>query len=263
MINVAVAGSAGRLGSLVAKNVIENSDTHLIQAFDIQSVGSDAGEVAGAGRTGTKITDASDIGDKLDADVLIDFTTADAAMKNIKAAVEKGVPVVVGTTGFNEEQKKQIEEYCQNIPAVISPNFSVGVNVFWKIIEYATKFLGDYDYDIEILEKHHKFKKDAPSGTAIKIAEVASDILKEQGKDRRIVYERSGERKDDEITVLALRGGDVAGEHTVHYLGMGEKIEITHAAGSRQAFAGGAITAARWVVNKSPGLYSMNDVLGF
>lgn len=260
MINVAVAGAAGRLGSLIVKNVIENSDTHLVQAFDIQCVDGDAGETAGMGRTGVKITDASSI-ENLDADVLIDFTTPDAAVKNIEAASKKGVPVIVGTTGFSEEQKKQIEEYCQKIPAVISPNFSVGVNVFWKIIEYATRFLGDYD--IEIVEKHHKFKKDAPSGTAIKIAEVASSILKENGKDRRIVYERSGERKDDEITVLAIRGGDVAGEHTVHYLGMGEKIEITHAAGSRQAFAGGAITAARWVVGKDPGLYSMNEVLGF
>ncbi|MFW5936355.1 MAG: 4-hydroxy-tetrahydrodipicolinate reductase, partial [Candidatus Hadarchaeota archaeon] len=207
MINVAVAGAVGRLGSLIVKNVVENSAIHLVQAFDIQCVGSDAGEEAGAGRTGVKITDASGI-DELDADVLIDFTAPDSAVKNIEVASKKGVPVVVGTTGFSEEQKKQIEEYCQKIPAVVSPNFSVGVNVFWKIIEYATRFLGDYD--IEIVEKHHKFKKDAPSGTAIKIAEVASSILKEQGKDRHIVYERSGERKDDEITVLAIRGGDVA-----------------------------------------------------
>ncbi len=261
MINVAVAGAAGRLGSLIVQNVVENPTTHLAQAFDIQCVDDDAGESAGIGRTGVKITEPSVISEELDADVLIDFTAPDAAIKNIEAASKKGIPVVVGTTGFSEEQKKQMEEYCQKIPAVVSPNFSVGVNVFWKIIEYATRFLGDYD--MEILEKHHKFKKDAPSGTAIKIAEVASSILKEQGKDRRIVYERSGERKDDEITVLALRGGDVAGEHTVHYFGMGEKIEITHAAGSRQAFAGGAITAAKWVVGKRPGLYSMNDVLGF
>ncbi len=260
MISVAVAGAAGRLGSLIVKNVVENTTTHLAQAFDIQCVDSDAGEEAGAGRTGVKIMDSSGI-NELDADVLIDFTAPDAALKNIEAASKKGIPVVVGTTGFSEEQKKQIEDYCKKIPAVISPNFSVGVNVFWKIIEYATRFLGDYD--IEIVEKHHKFKKDAPSGTAIKIGEVASSILKEQGKDRRIVYERSGERKDDEITVLAVRGGNVAGEHTVYYLGMGENIEITHAAGSRQAFAGGAITAARWVVGKGPGLYSMNDVLGF
>lgn len=261
MIKVAVAGAAGRLGSLVVKNVIESSDTHLVQAFDLQNVGSDAGEVAAAGRAGVEISEPSTMGEKLDADVLIDFTSADAAMKNIKAASQKGVSLVVGTTGFSEEQKKQVEDYCQKVPAVISPNFSIGVNVFWKIIEYATRYLGTYD--IEVLEKHHKFKKDAPSGTAIKIAEVASEILKEQGKDRRIVYERSGERKDDEITVLGLRGGDVAGEHTVYYLGMGERIEITHSAGSRQAFAGGAVMAATWVADKSPGLYSMNDVLGF
>ncbi|HID42654.1 MAG TPA: 4-hydroxy-tetrahydrodipicolinate reductase, partial [Archaeoglobaceae archaeon] len=127
-------------------------------------------------------------------------------------------------------------------------------------IEFATGYLAGYD--IEILEKHHKFKKDAPSGTAIRAAEVALNVLKEKGINKKIVYERSGERKEDEISVLAIRGGDIVGEHTVYYIGMGERIEISHFASSRQAFAGGAILATKWIVDKEPGLYTMSDVLG-
>jgi len=261
MIKVAVAGAAGRMGKLIVQNSVADNEIQLVQAFDLHEIDKDAGEVAAAGTTGIKITHASEIEDKLDADVLIDFTNADAAVKNIKAACEKGVALVVGTTGFSEEQKKEIEEYCRSVPAVISPNFSIGVNVFWKIIEFATQYLTNYD--IEILEKHHKFKKDAPSGTAIRAAEVALSALREKGLDRKIVYERKGKREDDEISVLAIRGGDIVGEHTVYYIGMGERIEISHFANSRQAFAGGAILATKWVVGKKPGIYTMSDVLGF
>lgn len=261
MINVAVAGAAGRMGRLIVQNAITDDEIQLVQAFDLNEIGRDAGEVAAAGKAGVEITHASEMKDKLDADVLIDFTNADAAVENIKTASEKGVALVVGTTGFSEEQKKKIEGYCQKVPAVISPNFSVGVNVFWKIIEFATEFLTNYD--IEILEKHHKFKKDAPSGTAIKAAEVALNVLKEKKIKRKIVYERKGKREDDEISVLAIRGGDIVGEHTVYYIGMGERIEISHFANSRQAFAGGAILATKWVADKKPGMYTMSDVLGF
>jgi 4-hydroxy-tetrahydrodipicolinate reductase len=259
-MKVAVAGAAGRMGKLIVQNVVADSDTELSQAFDIQKIGEDAGEVAGVGRTGVEIRDALKIGKELEADVLIDFTNADASLENIQAASSNGVAVVVGTTGFSEEQKNEISKLCRSIPAVISPNFSIGVNVFWKIIEFSTRYLADYD--IEIIEKHHKFKKDAPSGTAIRAAEVALKVLREKGFDRKAVFERSKERKDDELTVLAIRGGDIVGEHTVFYIGMGERIEISHFANSRHAFAGGAIVAAKWIAGKEPGLYSMNDVLG-
>lgn len=262
MIRVAVAGAAGRMGRLVVQNVVNDEETELVQAFDVREVGKDAGELAGVGRIGVEITHASEMEKVLDADVLIDFTVADAAIENIRIASQKGVKLVVGTTGFTDEQKKLIEEYCRNVPAVITPNFSVGVNVFWKLIEFAVRYLSEYD--IEIVEMHHRFKKDAPSGTAVKAAEVLVNALKEMGIERKIVHGRSGIcPRGDEIGVFAVRGGDVVGDHTVYFIGMGERIEITHRAHSRQAFAGGALKAAKWIAKvDKPRIYGMDDVLG-
>ncbi|AEA47929.1 4-hydroxy-tetrahydrodipicolinate reductase [Archaeoglobus veneficus] len=258
MIRVAVAGAAGRMGRLIIKNVVEDKELELAQAFDVREVGKDAGELAGVGKTGVSVIHASEMEEKLDADVLVDFTTASAAVENIRIASQKGVKLVVGTTGFTEEQKKQIEEYCKAVPAVVSPNFSVGVNVFWKLLEAAASYLSNYD--VEIVEIHHRFKRDAPSGTAVKAAEVIKSVIGE----REVVTGRSGEcPRSDEIGVFAVRGGDVVGEHTVFFIGMGERVEITHRAWSRQAFAGGAIKAVKWIagINK-PGIYGMADVLG-
>ncbi len=258
MIRVAVAGAAGRMGRLIVQNVVQDEELELAQAFDIRELGRDAGEVAGIGRIGVPITDAKEMENVLDADVLVDFTTAEAAVENIGVASRKGVKLVVGTTGFTEEHWKKIEEYCRNVPAVISPNFSVGVNIFWKLVEFAVQFLKDYD--IEILEMHHRFKKDAPSGTALKAAE----IIKRHLGDRKLVFGREGVcPRGDEIGVFAIRGGDIVGEHTVFFIGMGERIEITHRALSRQAFASGAIKAVKWIAKvDKPGIYGMNDVLG-
>ncbi len=258
MVRVAVAGAAGRMGRLIVQNVVQDEELELAQAFDLREIGRDAGEVAGVGRVGVSITHASDMENVLDADVLVDFTTAEGAVENIKVASQKGIKLVVGTTGFTEEHWRKIEEYCKNVPAVISPNFSIGVNIFWKLIEFAVQFLKDYD--IEILEMHHRFKRDAPSGTALKAAE----IIKKYLGNRKLVFGREGVcPREDEIGVFAIRGGDVVGEHTVFFIGMGERIEITHRALSRQAFASGAIKAVKWIakVNK-PGIYGMNDVLG-
>ncbi len=258
MIRVAVAGAAGRMGRLIVQNVVQDEELELAQAFDVREIGRDAGEVAGVGRIGVPITDAREMENVLNADVLVDFTTAEAAVENIGVASRKGVKLVVGTTGFTEEHWKKIEEYCRNVPAVISPNFSVGVNIFWKLIESAVQFLKDYD--IEILEMHHRFKKDAPSGTALKAAE----IIKKHLGDRKLVFGREGVcPRGDEIGVFAIRGGDIVGEHTVFFIGMGERIEITHRALSRQAFASGAIKAVKWIAKvDKPGIYGMNDVLG-
>jgi len=258
MVRVAVAGAAGRMGRLIVQNVVQDEELELAQAFDLREIGKDAGEVAGVGRIGVPITHASEMENVLDADVLVDFTTAEGAVENIRVASQKGVRLVVGTTGFTEEHWKKIEEYCRNVPAVISPNFSVGVNIFWKLIEFAVQFLKDYD--IEILEMHHRFKKDAPSGTALKAAE----IIKKYLGDRKLVFGREGVcPREDEIGVFAIRGGDIVGEHTVFFIGMGERIEITHRALSRQAFASGAIKAVKWIVKvDKPGIYGMNDVLG-
>jgi len=257
MIRVAVTGAAGRMGRLIVKNVVEDDELELSQAFDVREVGRDAGELAGVGNVGIPITHASELESKLDADVLVDFTAADAAVENICIAARKGVKLVVGTTGFTEEHWKRIRECC-TVPAVISPNFSVGVNVFWELIRKCAELLGSYD--LEVLEMHHRFKKDAPSGTALK----AVEVLKEVVGERKVVTGREGiSPREDEIGVFAIRGGDVVGEHTVFFIGMGERVEITHRAWSRQAFAGGAIKAVKWIsgVDK-PGIYGMKDVLG-
>ncbi len=256
-VRVAVTGAAGRMGRLIVKNVVEDKELELAQAFDVREVGKDAGELAGVGKTGVKIEDASNLMEKLEADVLVDFTAADAAVNNICIASSKGVKLVVGTTGFTEEHWKKIRECCK-VPAVISPNFSVGVNVFWELIRKCAELLGNYD--LEVLEMHHRFKKDAPSGTALKAVEVLREVVGE----KKIVTGREGIcPREDEIGVFAIRGGDVVGEHTVYFIGMGERIEITHRAWSRQAFAGGAIKAVKWISKvEEPKIYGMKDVLG-
>jgi len=258
-MRVAVAGAAGRMGRVIVKNVAEDDELELVQAFDLRELGRDCGEIAGIGRLGVPIKDARDMEETLDADVLVDFTTAEGAVENIRVASEKGVKLVVGTTGFTDDHWRKIEEFCERVPAVISPNFSVGVNVFWKLVEFAVEFLKDYD--VEILEIHHRFKRDAPSGTALRTAE----ILKEALGDRKIVFGREGIcPRGDEIGVFAIRGGDVVGEHTTFFIGFGERIEITHRAWSRQAFASGAIKAIKWIRNvNKPGIYGMDHVLGF
>ncbi len=254
VIRVAVTGAAGRMGTLIIDNVLKNSDMKLVGAFDIKNIGKSVGDV--------KITDAKNFDSALKEmkpDVLIDFTATAAAVENVKIAAKNKVNLVVGTTGFTDAQRKEMEQAIgKNVAAVISSNFSVGVNVFWKILEFSTGYLKDFD--IEILEAHHKFKKDAPSGTAKTSAEV---ILKTLKKDLALTYGREGlKERGAEIGIHAIRGGDIVGEHTVLYAGDGERIEITHRAHSRQAFAGGAIRAAKWVVKAGKGLHSYAEVLG-
>ncbi|MEM0351070.1 MAG: 4-hydroxy-tetrahydrodipicolinate reductase [Archaeoglobaceae archaeon] len=256
-MKLAVAGSAGRMGRLVIKNAIKEGLT-IAQAFDIVEVGKDAGEIAGIGKIGVKIE--NDI-ENLNADVLIDFTNPEACLRNAKVASRKGVKLVIGTTGFSDSQRKELEEICRKVPSVISPNFSLGVNVFFKIVEFASSFL--QDYDVEIFEIHHRHKKDAPSGTAIKIAEIIKRVMAEKGRELEIKFFRDG-KKGDEIGVFGIRGGDVVGEHTVLFFGEGERIELTHRATSRECFAKGALIAAKWISKvEEPGIYTMFDVLGF
>jgi len=257
-MRVAVCGAAGRMGRLVIKNAVENNLT-VVQAFDVVEVGKDAGELAGIGKLDVPIQD--DIS-KLDADVLIDFTNAEAAVQNAKIAAEKGVKVVMGTTGFSDDQRRELETLSEKVPMIISPNFSLGVNVFWKIVEFAAKYL--YEWDVEIVELHHRHKKDSPSGTALKVAEMLRNIMKEAGRDLEIKMCREGiSPRGTEIGVFGVRGGDVVGEHTVFFFGSGERIEITHRATNRECFASGAVKAAKWISRiDKPGLYTMNEVLG-
>ncbi len=257
-MRIAVAGASGRMGKLIVKKAVEEG-LSIVQAFDIVNVGRDAGEVAGIGKIGIVIQ--NDI-NRLDADILIDFTTPEAAIENARVASEKGVKLVIGTTGYNEEQRKKLEKYCSRVPSVISPNFSIGVNVLFKIVEFAANYL--YNTDVEIVEIHHRHKRDSPSGTAIRLAEIIKEVFKTKGRELDLKFSREGiSPRGNEIGVFGVRGGDVIGEHTVFFFGDGERIEITHRALSRECFASGAILAAKWIAKvEKPGIYTMRDVLG-
>ena len=270
MIKVAVTGAGGRIGSKIIKAVLKQEDMEVVAAIgspDTQLEGKDIGEIIGVGKIGVPVNGAQKLHNVLKetkTDVLVDFTIADASVETIKTSAEFGVNVVVGTTGFRDEQmaliKKSIEE--NKIKAVISPNMAVGVNVFFKIIEDIAKILENCD--IEIIEAHHKHKADAPSGTAVKAYEIIAEALG-RNKDETCVHGRHGmvgERTEGEIGMHAVRGGDIIGDHTVLFAVEGERIEIVHRAHSRQAFVTGVIKAVRYVVGASKGMSDMGDVLG-
>lgn len=262
MINVAVLGACGRMGSLIVENVTNSTDMQLVAAFDINNFGKDIGEFARVGNLGVKVSDVKDLETVLKeskADVLIDFTIAGATVVNAPIAAKAGVNLIIGTTGLTPEQRAVIDEAIHEgqVSAVISPNYSVGVNVFFKIIREAAKYLADYD--IEIIEAHHNQKKDAPSGTALRAADIISEAL--GGKE--YVYGREGiAPRGKEIGIHGVRAGDITGDHTVLFAGNSERIEIKHMAHSRQIFAKGAVRAAEWVCRQKTGIYSMDDVLG-
>jgi len=265
VIRAVVCGAAGRMGGRIIALMREAGDFELAGAVERPghpALGKDAGEAAGVGKAGVPIT--ADLGQVAkDGQVGFDFTAPEAAIANIGKAAEAGLAMVVGTTGMKPEALGRARELGRRIPLLIAPNMSVGVNVMYTLLEQAAAKLGD-DYDVEICEIHHHFKADAPSGTAAKMAQVIAGAV---GRDleRVGVYGRKGivgERKPHEIGVHALRGGDIAGEHTVIFAGMGERIEIVHRAHSRDSFARGALRAARWLVGRPPGVYDMGDVLG-
>ncbi|MCI5145847.1 MAG: 4-hydroxy-tetrahydrodipicolinate reductase [Candidatus Electrothrix sp. AR3] len=266
MTNVIVAGASGRMGQRICYMVQQHPDLTLTGAFeqaDNPAVGKDAGEVAGIGTIGVKI--ASSLEAVIDqGEVIIDFTFHKATMDFIKVAAQHGRAMVIGTTGLTAENLALLKETAEaNFPCVQAPNMAVGVNVLFKLVEKAAAVLGD-SYDVEIVEAHHRMKKDAPSGTALKLGEMAASGL---GRDlaKVGVFERNGmigERSDQEIGIQTIRAGDIVGEHTAYFAGPGERIEITHRAHSRDNFAGGAAKAAAWVAGRPNGVYSMFDVLG-
>jgi 4-hydroxy-tetrahydrodipicolinate reductase len=253
MVRVAITGINGRMGTMVSDIVLSRPDMELVTGFDLVE-GKQVGPI--------KVSNVKDINSVLKAvkpDVLIDFTVAGAAVNNVKAAAASGVNVVVGTTGFNEAQMKEMADAIKagNIAAIISPNFSVGVQVFLKLLAEAARNLEGCD--IEIIEAHHNKKKDAPSGTALKAAEVIAGALKEKPP---LVYGREGvSPRGKEIGIHAVRGGDIVGDHTVLFACEGERIEVKHQAHSRSAFASGAVKAAGWIVGQKPGLYAMSDMV--
>jgi 4-hydroxy-tetrahydrodipicolinate reductase len=250
------------MGKLIISNILKVEGARLSAAFDLVNIGLDVGEVAQLGTLNVLISDVKDIESVLKSsgtNVLVDFTIAGATVVNAPKAADCGVNLVIGTTGFTDDQKAIIEAAIlkNNVSGIISPNYSVGVNVFFKVLREAARYLGEMD--VEIIEAHHNQKKDAPSGTAKKAAEVISEAL--EGKE--YVYGREGlAPRGREIGIHAVRGGDIVGDHTVLFAGDGERIEIKHQAHSRQAFAGGAVKAAVWIASANPGIYTMEDILG-
>ncbi len=265
MINTIVAGVGGRMGSRLVSLISESKTLSLVGAVERkghESNGKDAGEVAGCGTL--KIPIGDDLTRVIDrGDVLIDFSTPTASLAHLRIAAQSHKAMVIGTTGFSPDDMDQIRASTRSMPCVLSPNMSVGVNLIFKVIADMAKALGA-GYDIEVIEAHHRLKKDAPSGTAVKMAQVlaaATDRdLEEVG-----VYARKGmigERKSGEIGIQSIRAGDIVGDHTILFGGLGERIEVTHRAQSRDTFAAGALRAAEWVARQPPGLYDMMDVLG-
>jgi 4-hydroxy-tetrahydrodipicolinate reductase len=266
MIKVIVAGAGGRMGGRIVQLINETRDLAVVGGFeraDHPAVGKDLGEWAGLGKKGIPI--AAGLIEVIDqGEVIIDFTFHAASMDHLRLAAERKKPIIIGSTGFTAAEMKEVKSLAESVPCVLAPNMSVGVNVLLKVVGEVARVLGD-DFDIEVLEAHHNLKKDAPSGTAMKLAQVLAQA-RSLDLDQAAVYERKGivgERKKGEIGIQTLRAGDIIGEHTVLFGGQGERIEIIHRAQSRDTFVRGALRAARWIVGRGNGLYDMQDVLGF
>jgi 4-hydroxy-tetrahydrodipicolinate reductase len=265
MIKAIVAGAAGRMGARIINMIHQGEGITLAGAFEHPKnryVDQDAGQTAGLGEIGVRI--AGSLDEVIDlGDVVIDFTMPLATMENIKMVASHGLSMVIGTTGIIGEGLREVEKLARKIRCVMSPNMSVGVNVMFRIVAEMAGILGD-DYDIEILEAHHRLKKDAPSGTAMRLAGILAEAT-ERDLSKVAVYERrgiTGERSDKEIGIQTLRAGDITGDHTVMFGGIGERLELIHRAHNRDNFARGAVKAAKWIVNQPIGLYDMQDVLG-
>jgi 4-hydroxy-tetrahydrodipicolinate reductase len=266
MIKLTVTGACGKMGQMIITNALASGDFELVGAVERENhpqLGMDIGLVLGSGKElGVLVT--ADYGKAVaKGDITIEFTNPETTLLHLKESAAQGKAMVIGTTGLNEEQLKELKTLAANIPCVFSPNMSLGVNLLFRLAAEAAQILGE-GFDIEIVETHHRMKKDAPSGTAVKLADVVAEAV---GRDMKEVgcYGRhgiTGERDRKTIGVMALRGGDIVGDHTIMYLGTGEKLEISHRATSRETFAMGALRAAKYVVDKPKGLYDMQDVLG-
>ncbi len=262
-IGAIVVGAAGKMGGRLIHLLKETSSIKLsgaIERPDHPSIGKDIGEVVGLGKVGVLLKGSLE---KAEGDVVVNFSNPQASIESLEFAKEAGLAVVIGTTGLSSEQMNRVKELSKSVRCVFAPNMSVGVNVMFRVVQEVAQVLGP-EYDIEILEAHHHLKKDSPSGTAVKLGELISNAI---GRDfgKVGVYGRKGmvgERTKEEIGMQVIRAGDIVGEHTVLFGGVGERLEIIHRAHSRDNFARGALRAALWVVNKPNGLYDMQDVLG-
>jgi len=263
-LRIAVAGASGRMGRMLVQAISEDVTLRLSGALDVAgsaALGEDPGAFAGLD-TGARITDDLHTG-LHSAQVLIDFTRPEGTLAHLAVCRELGVKAVIGTTGFNEAQKAQIAEHSRHVAIMLAPNMSLGVNVVLRLLDVAARALRE-GYDIEIIEAHHRHKIDAPSGTALAMGEVVAAALGRELKDCA-VYGRegvTGERDASTIGFSSVRGGDIVGDHTVLFAGTGERIEITHRSSSRATYAQGALRAARFLAERTSGLFAMSDVLG-
>jgi 4-hydroxy-tetrahydrodipicolinate reductase len=263
-LNIAVAGASGRMGRMLVQAVLSSPDLALAGALDVAgspALGQDAGAFAGRS-TGVAIT--ADLGQGLQgAQVLIDFTRPEGTLAHLAECRARGVKMVIGTTGLSEAQKAQVADAARDIAIVMAPNMDVGVNVVMQLLALAGKALAQ-GYDVEVIEAHHKHKIDAPSGTALAMGDAVARAQGKQLKDCA-VYAReghTGERVDGSIGFATIRGGDIVGDHTVMFIGNGERIEISHKSNTRAGYADGSLRAARFLAQRASGLFDMQDVLG-
>lgn len=266
MKRITVVGAMGRMGQSIIRLLSQDKELqgwYGIENAEHDAIGKDLGLLNGLDMLGREITADRDLAFK-DTDAIIDFSSPKSTMETVDYANKYQKPVVIGTTGFSDEQVKKIQASSDRIALLMAPNMSLGVNLLFKIAEQTTKALRDKDFDIEIVELHHRYKKDSPSGTAAKLSEIIASANGTETDD--IIYGRQGnsypERKRKEIAVHAVRGGDIVGEHTAYFTALGERIELTHRAHSRDTFASGAIAAAKFLLSVKAGFYTMNDVLG-
>ena len=262
MIRVVINGACGRMGRRLVALISEDAELELAGALEFAEhplLNEDAGIVAGVKALGVRVAS----GEAPDADVLIDFSSPVSTVARVKACAEKGMACVVGTTGLTDAQSAVIREASERVPCLHAPNMSVGVNTMFYLAETAARILGD-SYDVEIIEAHHHYKKDAPSGTALRLLERVSKAL-DRDPNAVAVHGREGqvgERSQKEIGMHAVRAGDIVGDHTLLFCNEGERIELIHRAHTRDTFARGALRAAKFVVTQPPGLYDMADALG-
>ncbi|MCB2226539.1 MAG: 4-hydroxy-tetrahydrodipicolinate reductase [Desulfarculaceae bacterium] len=265
MVKIAVAGVAGRMGGHIVRAIMQRQGAELAGGFEAPGSPAVGKSLAGAvGHSGVEGVVGDDPAEALaEAQVLIDFTSPGASVKHLKECAALGKAAVIGTTGLNEAQKKTLIAQAKKVPVVFAPNMSIGVNLMFKVAAQMAKVLGP-DYALELVEAHHDQKKDAPSGTAVRLIEGLCEVRgwnpEEACRHGRVGM--TGARTSDELGVSVIRGGDIVGEHTVYFIANGERLELTHRAHNRDTFAQGAVRAALWVVDKEPGLYDMQDVLG-
>jgi 4-hydroxy-tetrahydrodipicolinate reductase len=265
MVKAVITGAGGRMGSRIISFISTTDGIEMVGAVEQKGhplVGRDIGENFEMGKSIVIVEDSlKKCIDK--ADVVIDFTYHETSVRHLETAVEKQRAIVIGSTGFTREEMKRIHDFAKHTRCVLAPNMSVGVNVMFKVLRDVAKILDD-EYDVEILEVHHQLKKDAPSGTAMRMAQIIAETLG-RDLDEVGIYARKGmigERTKKEIGIQTLRAGDVIGEHMVMFAGVGERLEFIHRAHNRDNFAKGAIRAAKWIVKQQNGLYDMQDVLG-